>query len=116
MKSWPVRRDPIFGCILWVGRKDKWGYPRTNDGRLAHRAVYESERGPIADDMELDHTCRRRTCVFHLEAVTRAENGKRKRWSYRLGIKTCPRGHELTQETRAVTPEGGYACRLCAQK
>jgi len=43
---------------------------------MAHRAVYESERGPIPEGMTLDHLCRNRGCVNpdHLEPVTNREN------------------------------------------
>jgi hypothetical protein len=106
-----VCRDPDFGCLLWLGAVDREGY-------APYREYYKANVGPIADGMELDHACRRRRCVGHLEQVTRNENERRKRWGYRLKIARCPRGHELTAYTAMVTPEGGRVCRTCrdAQK
>ena len=113
MSRWPVERDPDFGCLLWTGPLDKDGYARTKSGRLAYHVVYRAEVGEIPEDCALDHVCRRRRCVFHLEPVTKAENERRKRWAYRLMLKRCPRGHELTPYTAMVTPEGGRVCRTC---
>lgn len=111
--SHPVRVDPVFGCHFWTGRFDRDGYPRTDAGQLAHRAVYEATVGPIPAGLELDHWCRRRACVLHIEPVTRSENEKRKHLAYRLKLKRCPRGHQLNRFTRAMTPEGGIVCRTC---
>lgn len=112
MTSWPVELDPDFGCRLWTGPTDRDGYP-VHNGYRAYPLVYKAEVGPIPDGKVLDHVCRRRRCVYHLEAVTKSENELRKRWAYRLKLKRCPRGHELTQYTAMITPEGGRVCRTC---
>ena len=111
--TWPVEHDPVFGCLLWTGRLDKDGYPLTDDGKRAHRVVYESEHGPIPRGFELDHGCRRRRCVKHLEPVTRQENERRKIFRYRTQIKLCAAGHPQSSYTRILTPEGGLVCRTC---
>ena len=114
--SWTV--DPIFGCFIWSGRVDK------RDGRAlvwrgktpyaAQRAVYEAHVGPIAEGMELDHTCRNPQCVapHHAEPVTRPENEKRKNLRYRMKLTTCKAGHDL-RVNKAITPNGGITCRIC---
>jgi hypothetical protein len=50
---------------------------------LIHRKHYEQFKGPIPDGLEIDHTCRNTRCVNpeHLEAVTHAEN-LRRRYQY----------------------------------
>jgi hypothetical protein len=105
--------DPIFGCQLATGRRDRDGYAFHGRTR-AHIAAWEAEHGPIADGMELDHLCRRRHCqaLHHLELVTRAENERRKSWRYRARRASCPAGHDLTANG-IVTPEGGRVCRAC---
>lgn len=105
--------DSVYGCRLWIGRHDRDGYGRTADNQLAHVAVYEVEHGPIPPGHVLDHVCRRRDCVRHLEAVTRSENERRKAWGYRLRRRTCSAGHGLYQHGRR-TPEGGIVCRVCS--
>lgn len=75
------------GCWLWTGSVYKTGYAAfTVAGRptLAHRYSYELNVGPIPEGLTIDHVyangCRHRHCVnpAHLEAVTQAENNRRK--------------------------------------
>lgn len=82
-----VRFNPN-ACWLWPRRRTRQGYGMLGlrmDGRyhqfLAHRVAYEILKGPIPEDMELDHTCRTRACYnpAHLEPVTGAENTQRSR-------------------------------------
>lgn len=75
-------------CWLWTGVIDQAGYGRIDLGKTnyqAHRFSYEINVGPIPEGLEIDHVhawgCRHHHCVnpAHLEAVTGAEN-KRRRW------------------------------------
>lgn len=108
-------RDPVFGCVLWTGRKDENGYGRIGR-RKAHIVAWEAEHGPMPEGFELDHTCAVRACVFvpYLDAVTHAENLLRRSLRYRLRIKKCPRGHSM--EHPAVTSAGGLLCRTCVKE
>lgn len=111
-----THHDPVFGCILADGRKDRDGYVFWGSTR-AHRHAWESANGPIPEGMEVEHQCRRRDCVapHHLELVTRCENEKRKSWKYRAKRTHCSKGHELSA-SRMVTPEGGVLCRVCNEE
>ena len=115
---WPVEVDPVFGCWLWVGRKDKRdGRPLVWEGkspRGAHRVVYEQEVGPVPVGLELDHVCRRPTCVnpAHLAPVSRQENERRKGWVVRMRVAKCSHGHSMALHAM-MTPEGGRLCRAC---
>lgn len=62
-------------CWVWLHHVNRRGYGRLH-GRLAHRAMYEQQVGPIPDDHELHHLCRVRLCVNadHLTVVTPAEH------------------------------------------
>lgn len=68
-------------CWEWTGgTSDGYGAIRV-DGLMAkaHRFAYEQLRGPIPDDLDIDHLCRNTRCVNpdHLEPVTRSENARR---------------------------------------
>lgn len=70
------------GCWVWQGGIISSGYGLTTDNgarKLAHRYYYEKYKGPIPNDLELDHLCRNKKCVNpdHLEPVTRAINTRR---------------------------------------
>jgi hypothetical protein len=72
------------GCWVWTGQVNTSGYGhfRRVDGRTvkAHRFAYEATYGPIPAGLTLDHLCGRPRCVrpTHLEAVTAAENLRRR--------------------------------------
>lgn len=104
--------DPIFGCRLAEGRKDRDGYVFWGSSR-AHIVAYVSERGDVPEGMVLDHLCGRRACCapHHLEPVTQSENLKRRSWRYRMRIKTCPRGHDM--KINGVQMQTGRVCRQC---
>lgn len=107
-----AQRDPVFGCVIAAGRRDRDGYVLVGRDR-AHISAWILARGPVPAGLELDHLCRRRACsaVYHLEPITRSEQEKRKSWRYRARIATCPAGHEMRDAL--VTPEGGRLCRQC---
>ena len=107
-------RDPVFGCLIATGRKDRDGYAFCGRTR-AHIAAWVRTRGPVPDGLELDHLCRVRACcaVHHLEPVTRSEQEKRKFLHYRLRRTHCPAGHALVGSNRILTSFGGIVCRSC---
>lgn len=113
----PIRIDSVFGCELWIGKKDRDGYGR-DGGKLAHRVAWELAYGPIVandkgEEMTLEHKCRRRNCVAlkHLELFTRSEQEKSKNWR-RRSKRECPNGCDMSL-TAMVTPGGGRICREC---
>ena len=109
---WPTRRDHVFGCELWTGRRDRDGYGR-HKSELAHRAVWIAANGPIPDGREVEHICRRRHCVrlAHLTLLTRSEQESAKSWR-RRAKRECPNGCDMSV-TAMTTPEGGRLCRRC---
>ena len=107
--NWEVVGD----CWLWTGTIGERGYGKlTTGGRrwMAHRWVYEQQRGPIPVGMVLDHLCRNRRCVnpAHLEPVTQSENERRKPLPGRAP-RVCARGHPLVGANRVA----GGGCRTC---
>ena len=100
--------DPDYGCWIWQGNLYK--------GYGPYREHWERLHGVILPRrVELDHVCRRRSCVnpTHLEAVTLVENQKRRFARNRRDITRCPMGHRLTPETTLHTPEDGIVCTVC---
>lgn len=106
--------DPVYGCWLWLGRKDKDGYGFFGRSR-AHIISYQQAHGPVPQGQELEHACRRRACVnpAHLLPVTRQQNEWRKGWAHRSRVAFCKQGHDRINAM--VTPEGGRVCRLCSR-
>ena len=110
--------DPIRGCWIWNSGKNKKGpegYGRYwTDGKdvQAHRYSYETIRGPIPDNMQIDHLCQTRTCVnpWHLEIVTQSINIKRSDSENRKKTH-CPKGHPYEGDNLYVGPND--ARRYC---
>lgn len=112
------------GCWIWQAAVTSRGYGSVGyRGRVwsVHRLVYVLTRGPIPDDMTIDHLCHNKRCANpdHLEVVTRAENTRR---AHRDGLVPgngkqhrthCRHGHEYTTENTYVAPDGSRTCRQC---
>lgn len=117
-------RVGVYRCLITAGECWEWpsvysdGYGRVKIGgrsTVAHRAVYELLREPVAADRELDHLCRNRRCVnpAHLEPVTGRENQLRGNTFTRAHAERveCTRGHPLTAMRRF--PCGKSRCQAC---
>jgi hypothetical protein len=106
-------RDPLFGCELVTHRLDRDGYAFQGSSR-AHIVAWVAANGPVPDGMVLEHWCARRNCraVHHLEPVTQSENLKRRSWRYKMAMKACPKGHDLSIN-RIIVPPRGQVCRQC---
>lgn len=109
------------GCWEWFGAKVAYGYGMMTlaggKGVGAHAYSYELAKGPIPDGLEIDHLCCNTSCVnpAHLEAVTAAENMRRRSERY----VECKQGHDLTDPAnvtwhkRSGRPDE-KVCKPCA--
>ena len=129
-RFWPkVDKTPGHGpkgdCWLWTGSLTK-GYGQLSSpfkGGVpykAYRLSYEWAKGPIPEELEIDHLCRTHACVNpdHLEAVTHRVNMQRGEVGYvAAGIQRakthCPQGHPYDMFNTEIRPEGWRACRAC---
>ena len=107
-----------FGCREWLGKRDKDGYGVMWNGprmQRAHIVAWEAENGPVPDGRVLDHLCGNRACcrVVHLEAVSQRENLFRRRWSYRVRLERCQRGHDMGLHAVVIAARSGRVCREC---
>jgi hypothetical protein len=67
------------GCWLWRGALNSEGYGNFWDSgkhRGAHRIAWELSHGEIPDGMQIDHICRKRSCVRpdHLRLASNKQN------------------------------------------
>lgn len=123
-RFWP-KVDQSGEYWLWTAACNSDGYGRFwlgNRNTRAHRAGWILQRGPIPDDLTIDHLCRNRRCVRadHLEVVTQGENARRgdgiEAAAAAKRAKThCRNGHEFTPEStyRAPGRPGWRQCRTC---
>lgn len=118
-------RDEDTGCLRWRGSVSPKGYGRmTVDGRsvAVHRLAHRVWIGPIPQGLEIDHVaargCRHRDCIepAHLEAVTHAENLRRRVNVPQSKITHCPMGHPYDEaNTSWIVTADGYDARRCRQ-
>lgn len=108
-------------CWEWTGAKSSTGYglfSLNGDSIYAHRWSYETQSGPIAKGMQIDHLCRNRACVRpeHLEVVTQKENILRgESLPAKNARKThCDRGHPLSGANLYLRKDRhGRMCKAC---
>lgn len=106
--------DRVGECRVWRGAKNHTsGYaillrydtplrPQLKRTFSVHRLTYEYAKGPIPDDLEVDHLCRVRACIepAHLEAVTKHVNMRRGNAPAAINARKthCKNGHPLSLE------------------
>lgn len=114
--------DSVTGCWNWTAGKKQRGYgsiwiPEGQAGGKkgkcvqAHILSYVWKYGPVPKGLELDHTCRNRSCVNpdHLEAVTHKVNCLRGESPMAINARktTCPKGHPYS---------GAYKRKKCINR
>jgi hypothetical protein len=120
-----VKVEPATGCHLWQGaatRPGPDGYglfkASTKTTRIAHRWLWEQTRGPLPQEMHLDHfVCEVRRCVNldHVRPTTPRENVLRSPSPAgdNLAKTHCKEGHPFDTENTYTTPDGKRQCRTC---
>lgn len=112
-RFWCLMRIRPNGCWDWIGTIDDKGYGKYSDVRnrfnrtmKAHRLAYELIFGSVPPKLELDHSCRNRSCVnpWHLEPVTHLVNMRR-------GANT-----KLSDEQIAAIRNSDETCVVLAQR
>lgn len=105
---------------MWDGSTNGNGYGTLHMGGqtfYVHRLAYAEVHGPIPDDLQIDHLCRRTLCLepAHLEAVSQRENLLRGlTLTAANAAKThCPAGHSYEGENLYVDRAGSRHCRAC---
>ena len=108
-------------CWLWTAYLLNDGYAsfRFPNGSRAHRFSYEYFKGPIPNDLTVDHICRVRHCVNpdHLRLLSNKENvligfgppANNRRMTH------CKRGHELAGINIQIY-RGRRCCLICRKE
>lgn len=106
------------GCLLWPHGKFAAGYGcvyrESGEPEYVHRVAHEAVIGPIPDGYHVDHVwergCRSRACFWpgHLEAVTPAENNRRRWLAFKMSHPR-PCGHEWGNDR----PGRSGDCKIC---
>lgn len=114
-----------IGHWMWTGATASGGWygAATLEGRVqpAHRVAWQLYRGPIPDDYEIDHLCRKGLCVNpdHLEPVPPRVNSLRSESpaAHNAAKTHCIRGHEFTPENTLTRGPDDHTrrCRTCAR-
>lgn len=107
-------------CWTWTGAKTPRGYGKVNRNHrfiYVHRLAYETFRGSIPPEMEIDHLCNNRACVRpdHLRAVTHLQNTMRSQnFAAVNAAKTeCGNGHPFNEANTYFDKDGWRHCRVC---
>jgi hypothetical protein len=114
--------ESAAGCWLWTASKTLDGYGSFS-GRpggvtiRSHIWAYEHLIGPVPAGLQLDHLCRKRSCVnpWHLDPVTSRVNTLRGDTVQAVNAckERCKRGHPFTPENTYITKPGSRSCRIC---
>lgn len=107
-------------CWPWTGSRWRDGYGQWR-GFAVHRIAFTFANGPIPNGLTIDHRCGNRACVNpgHLEAVTLAENLRRRRKDapkYPVRKRTAARYSRRRARGVCVqcnTPSEKYRCDRC---
>ena len=91
---------------------------RHGEPMLAHRFAYTLLVGPLDPTKEIDHLCRNRLCIRHLDQVSHRENVLRGlapmlMRARRRGQTHCIRGHPFDRANTFFRPDGRRRCRIC---
>lgn len=111
--------DDASGCWNWQRSKLAGGYGCVyweHKPRAAHRAMFESVKGPIPPGVQIYHLCRNPTCCNpdHLEATTPGEHTPLAPMAPRRERAThCKHGHAFTPENSYFDPRGVRSCKEC---
>jgi hypothetical protein len=108
-------------CWNWVGATTSSGYGSlSRKGRAvgAHVFSYEIFKGPLAQGLEIHHTCSNRLCVNpdHLQAVTHADHLRIAPSPGQSRKTHCKHGHPLSGDNIITSSRGHRQCRICTKR
>ena len=120
-----TRREPLSGCLIWLGATKEKGYGAIRVGMRtvrAHRFAWELAHGPIPAGAWVLHRCDRPECVAveHLYVGGAAENTRdmmERGRDWGSSKTRCVRGHPLSganlRRMRGANGRTWRQCRTC---
>lgn len=119
MTFWERTQAMASGCIEWTGPRDKGGYGRMSEGKLAHREAFALAKGDPSG-MLVCHSCDNPSCVNpdHLWLGTGKDNQSdcvRKGRARGMDMNCCIHGHPFDDKNTYWKPGGNgrRQCRAC---
>lgn len=103
-------------CWVWTGyTRNGYGSVRqAGRNEYLHLLVYRALHGTISEGAEVDHGCRNRRCLRHLEQVSKLVNRQRQVGS---APGFCKNGHAMTPANSYYWLRCGWRqCRICKRE
>jgi hypothetical protein len=109
--------DVYSGCFRWIGSKDRTGYGKWRNRKLAHREAWERVNGSIPAGLCVCHSCDNPECINpeHLFLGTHGQNMRDASQKKRMHLGEKTGNARLTQENVSEIRNSPFSLRKLAE-